>query len=313
MRFNPKARIDPSQIETRGRSAGSVGGGGGMAGSLIAMLLRGRLSWKLILLVVVIYVAIQLFSGNSVLPGGLPGGDDSPAPTQSQNQKCQSGADANESLECAVPLLTTSIQNFWSVTLQQQEGKAYQKTRTVMFTDQVQSACGAASSAMGPFYCPADSLVFLDISFMKDMLEGQLGARGGPFALAYVLAHEYGHHIENQLGFLAQARTQQGPKSDAVKVELMADCLAGMWAGQASSTEDPTGQQIIAELTPDDIERAIDAAQKVGDDYIQRRSGGSVNEESWTHGSSAQRVHWFNVGMQRGSLSDCNTFAPGAL
>jgi len=148
---------------------------------------------------------------------------------------------------------------------------------------------------------------------MDEMLEGQLGAKGGPFALAYVIAHEYGHHIENLLGILSQVRTQEGPRSDSVKVELMADCLAGMWAKDAQQTTDSQGQRIIEDLTQDDIARAIDAAQAVGDDRIQKQSSGRVNPEAWTHGSSAQRVHWFNVGLTKGSLDACDTFAAGAL
>jgi predicted metalloprotease len=128
-----------------------------------------------------------------------------------------------------------------------------------------------------------------------------------------VIAHEYGHHVENLLGVLGKSRTQQGPRSDSVKIELMADCFAGMWAKGAQLTTDAAGERIIEELTQDDIARAIDAAQAVGDDRIQRRSSGRVNPEAWTHGSAEQRVHWFNVGLKEGSLEACNTFMPGAL
>ena len=145
------------------------------------------------------------------------------------------------------------------------------------------------------------------------MLEGQLGAKGGDFALGYVIAHEYGHHVENLLGYLGRARTQNGPQSDAVKIELMADCLGGMWAKDAQRTTDALGQVIISDLTQDDIARAIDAAKAVGDDRIQKRSSGRVNPEQWTHGSSAERAHWFNTGLKEGSLEACDTFAPGAL
>ena len=166
---------------------------------------------------------------------------------------------------------------------------------------------------VGPFYCPNDSEVYLDLSFFRDMLQGQLGGQDAPFTRAYVVAHEYGHHIENLLGIMGQVRTQQGQGSDAVKLELMADCLGGMWAGAAESTRDSEGTSIIEGLTQDDIDRAIDAARAVGDDRIQQRSGGGVNEEVWTHGSSAARAKWFGVGLSQGSLEACNTFAPGAV
>jgi predicted metalloprotease len=166
---------------------------------------------------------------------------------------------------------------------------------------------------MGPFYCPNDQRVYIDKTFMDDMLRGQLGAKGGTFALGYVIAHEYGHHVEDLLGILGRMRTQQGPKSDSVRVELMADCLGGMWAKDAQQTKDAQGNAIIEDLTQDDIARAIDAAQAVGDDRIQKQSSGRVNPEAWTHGSSQERVHWFNVGLKEGSLEACNTFAPGAL
>ncbi|HNB00020.1 MAG TPA: neutral zinc metallopeptidase, partial [Marmoricola sp.] len=164
---------------------------------------------------------------------------------------------------------------------------------------------------MGPFYCPNDMRVYLDTTFFDQMLTGQLGAEGGPFSIGYVVAHEYGHHIENLLGVLGQIRTQQGPNSDGVRVELMADCLAGAWAANATDTLDAQGQPIITEITQDDVRRAIDAAQAVGDDRIQKRSSGRVNPEAWTHGSAEQRMRWFTKGMQKGSIKACNTFARG--
>jgi predicted metalloprotease len=194
-----------------------------------------------------------------------------------------------------------------------ENGRRYERPRLVLFSRATRSACGTAQSAMGPFYCPNDQRVYIDLGFMDDMLTGQLGAEGGPFALGYVLAHEYGHHIEDQLGVLGRMRTQQGPRSDSVKAELMADCLGGMWAKDAQTTTDALGQMIISDLTQDDISRAVDAAQAVGDDRIQKESGGRVNPEQWTHGSAAQREHWFNTGLKEGSLEACNTFAPGAL
>jgi len=301
MRFNPRARIDTGQVESRGGSSGGAGmrlpiptGGGGRVG-------LGTVA------VVVIYLIIQAIGGNNPVPG--LGGSDSP--TTSSN--CRTGEDANRDQGCAIALFTNSIQNYWAQTLPDQHGTQYEDIRTVTFRGATDSGCGRAVSAMGPFYCPNDQRVYIDLDFMDDMLTGQLGAQGGPFALGYVLAHEYGHHIEDQLGFLGQVRTQQGATSDSVKIELMADCLGGMWAKDAQRTTDTLGQVIISELTQDDIERAIDAAQAVGDDRIQKRSSGRVNPEQWTHGSSAERAHWFNTGLKEGSLEACDTFAPGAL
>jgi predicted metalloprotease len=308
MRFNPKARIDESQVENRG-SGGGLGGGLGGGGMRLPIPSGGggRIGVGTIV-VILLYVVLQTCAGNSLVPGS--GGGDSGTTATSD---CKTGADANESMDCAIDLLTNSVQNYWAQAYEQQQGEPYQDIRTVKYSGQTDSACGAASSALGPFYCPNDKLVYIDKSFMTDMLEGQLGAKGGPFALGYVIAHEYGHHVEDLLGLLGRVRTQQGPKSDSVKLELMADCLGGMWAKDAQQTTDAQGQPIIEDLTQDDIARAIDAAQAVGDDRIQKQSSGRVNPEAWTHGSSEQRAHWFNVGLQEGSLQACNTFAPGAL
>ena len=297
MRFNPKARADEGQIESR---AGGSGGSGSGFGLPIPSGGGGRLGAGG-LIVVIVYVAFQLLAGNSVIPGT---GDDSTATTSEQ---C-TGAMANKDLDCGIDLFTTSIQDYWSKALPEQRSIDYQPIVTVKYTGQTSSGCGTAQSAMGPFYCPTDKRVYIEKSFMTDMLEGQLGAKGGPFALGYVVAHEYGHHIEDQLGILDRMRTRQGATSDSVKVELMADCLAGAWAKNASTTEDANGNVIIEDLTRDDVARAIDAAQAVGDDRIQQESGGRVDQESWTHGSSAERVHWFDIGMDRGTITACNTF-----
>jgi predicted metalloprotease len=313
MRFNPKARIDTSQVENRGSGGGGLGGGLGGGGMRLPIPSGGggRIGMGTIVLIL-LFVLISTCTGNGVIPGG-DGGTGNNATGTAGDSSCQTGADANRSEDCAIDLVTNSVQNYWSQALEEQAGRPYQDTRTVKYSGQTSSGCGTASSAMGPFYCPNDTLVYIDKSFMAEMLQGQLGAKGGPFALAYVIAHEYGHHVENLLGVLGQVRTQKGPKSDSVRLELMADCFAGMWARSAQETTDASGQKIIEDLTQDDIARAIDAAQAVGDDRIQKRATGRVSPEGWTHGSSEQRVHWFNVGLKEGSLQACDTFAAGAL
>lgn len=304
MRFNPKARIDQSGVEDVGSGGGGGGGlgGGGLGGLPIP---TGKLGGGTIV-VVILYVVFQLISGNSVIPGtGSSNSATDTSGTGVTSSTCKNGADANKDMDCAIGLLTTSVQNYWKGALPEQTQLTYQHIATKIYSGQTSSGCGTAQSAMGPFYCPTDKYVYIDRSFMKDMLQGELGAKGGSFALGYVLAHEYGHHIEDQLGILSKMQTRQGATSDSVRVELMADCLAGTWAKYASQTTDDNGVTIIQDLTKDDVARAIDAAQAVGDDRIQKESGGQVNREAWTHGSSAERVHWFSVGMDRGTIAAC--------
>ena len=301
MRFNPRASIDESQIETRGGGGGGFGGGGMIP---IPLGGRGRMGLGTIVLIILFVVLQQCLGGGG--SGTSPGG-------QQAADSCRTGADANATDACAIDLFTNSVQDFWSRAFPQQTGKQYDVIKTVRFSGSTPSACGQASAQMGPFYCPNDKQVYLDTTFFRDMLQGQLGAKGGVFSLGYVIAHEYGHHIEDQLGILGRIRTAQGPKSDSVRVELMADCLAGVWAKGAQETKDANGQALIEGLNRDDIARAVDAAQAVGDDRIQQRSSGRVNTDSFTHGSSAQRVHWFETGLSQGTIKGCDTFAAGSL
>ncbi len=237
------------------------------------------------------------------------------AVSSSDLTECETGADANRNPDCARLAVVNSIQSFWREALPRQTGTEYVETDTVMFTGGVDTGCGPATSATGPFYCPArdDMQVYLDTTFFEDVLEDQLGGSGGDFAEAYVLAHEYGHHVENLTGHLARVRTQQGPKSDAVRVELMADCLGGMWAGHATTAEDADGNVLILELDRSDITEAIDAAKAVGDDKIQQRASGRTNPEQWTHGSAAARELWFMKGYEGGTFEECDTFATDRL
>ena len=307
MRFNPKAQIDQSQIETR--SGGGPGGGGARLPIPMPGGGGGKIGLGTIIVIILFVVLTQCVGGGG--GGGTAGGGAGGG--QQTTNECKTGADANKSEDCAVDLFTNSVQDYWKTAYPDQAGKPYQPIKTVRFAGATQSGCGQASSQMGPFYCPNDRQVYLDTTFFRDMLQGELGAKGGPFAIGYVIAHEYGHHIEDQLGILGRIRTQQGPKSDAVRVELMADCLAGAWAKGAQETKDAQGQAIITELNQDDVKRAIDAAQAVGDDRIQKRTRGRVSPDSFTHGTAEQRIRWFNQGMSQGTIKGCDTFSTDNL
>jgi len=306
MRYNPRARLDRSQVENRrgGGGGGGLGGypdGGGGGGLRVGGGIGG-------LVVVVLVVLLSQFMGG----GG--GGDTAPdTGTSSSFDQCRSGADANTNADCALVADVNSVQGYWEQALPRQAGIRYDPARTRVFTGQTQTGCGGATSDVGPFYCPVDKYVYLDTTFFRDMLQGQLGAKGGPFSVAYVLAHEYGHHVQDLLGTMGKVRSQQGAGSDAVRLELQADCYAGMWAKYATTVRDEDGQVYIQDLTQDDISRALDAAAAVGDDRIQRRSSGRVNPEQWTHGSAEQRMRWFTTGLQQGTLEACDTFSTRQL
>ena len=274
MRFRPGARLDPSQVEdVRGSGGfGLPGGGIAVGGGGIGVL------------GVLIYLAFALLGGGSSsgltpLDGRTVTGD---------TASCRTGADANRSEDCQIVGDINSIQAYWS-----NEVQNYTIARTVFFTGSTTTGCGPASTDVGPFYCPVDKKVYIDLGFF-DELQSRFGGSNGPFAQAYVLAHEYGHHVQDLLGILDQKR-------NSIQVELQADCFAGVWMHNAEQTGYITG------VTQQDLNDALSAAASVGDDRIQAETQGQVNPETWTHGSSAQRTHWLSTGWKTGDPRRCDT------
>jgi predicted metalloprotease len=291
--INRRARLDPTQVEDR-RGRGGIGGLGGLTAG------GGGIG------LIVMLIAAVLFGGNILDTGGGLGGlgalEDQTVGSGSTLSECQTGADALERQDCLMLAYVNSIQAYWDSEYAAQ-GIGYQQATTTFFDGQVSSGCGVASSAVGPFYCPRDSKVYIDLGFF-DQLRDRFGARGGDFAAAYVLAHEYGHHIQNLSGTLNNVQGDpSGPDSAAVRTELQADCFAGIWANNA------VGTGFFEQLTQTDIADALDAAAAVGDDRIQERIEGRVNPEGWTHGSSEQRQQWFTTGYESGDPDACDTFS----
>ena len=296
MRFRRNAPLDPGQItDARGRGGFGRGGlalgGGGLGG-----------------IALVIYLLVALLGGNDSLGQLGPldnqqvGQGDTPSEISSA---CRTGQDANDREDCRIVAVVNSVQKFWEGVFQR-SGRHYQYVDTVFFTGQVQTGCGLADSQVGPFYCPADMLVYIELGFFDD-LQSRFGVGSAPFVQAYVIAHEYGHHIQDQLGVLKQiGNDRQGPESRAVRSELQADCYGGVWAAHAVETG------LIEQLTQADINDGLDAAAAIGDDRIQEQTQGQVNKETWTHGSSEQRRRWFSRGYENGKPAACDTFS-GAI
>jgi predicted metalloprotease len=288
------------QIEDRrGQGGGGLGGvlGGGGGGGFPIPIPGGKAGGGIGSIIVVV-VLFLLFSGvlggnGGGIPGlgGLGGGAAQPGGTLNPQ------GETDEQLAYIV----SSVQAFWADTFQR-AGKDYPETKLVLFDQSTQSPCGPASAATGPFYCPADQKVYLDLGFF-DELKSRFGAKGGDFAMAYVVAHEFGHHVQNALGISQQVQqqAQADPSQEAalsVRVELQADCLAGVWAHAAA-----------ADLQPGDIAEALSAASAVGDDRIQESTTGRIDPEKWTHGSAEQRTQWFTTGYDSGDVNACDTFA----
>jgi hypothetical protein len=234
-----------------------------------------------------------------------------PPPSASQDvapgfdlSKCKTGADANQYVQCRVVATGNSVDAVWKQLM-----RGYTRPHIRLFSGQVGTGCGAASTEVGPFYCPVDKTAYFDTGFF-DVLRTQFGSSGGPLAQEYVVAHEFGHHVQDLQGSLGRAQQgAQGASGNGVRTELQADCYAGVWAHYASTTkQEGTGVPFLEPLSDKDIADALSAASSVGDDRIQKASTGRVNPESWTHGSSEQRQHWFTVGYQTGDPNQCDTY-----
>jgi predicted metalloprotease len=294
MTVNPNAKLDTSQVEDyRGRrvsgTGAAVGGGGlGLILVIIVMLLGGSSS--------------DLGELSALLGADVAAqGDVGSASTQLATT-CKTGADASTNDACRLVAYIDSIQKYWTTEFAA-NGKTYQPSRTRFFTDSMPAdGCGTASREIGPFYCPADTYIYIDLGFFAD-LKTKFGAKGGPFAQAYILAHEYAHHVQDLLGALDSGSGQEGAKGQSVRTELQADCYAGLWANHAVETG------YLLSISETDIADGLDAAAAVGDDRIQEQYEGKVTPESWTHGSSAQRQHWLLVGYQTGQPAKCDTFS----
>lgn len=288
MTFNEGMRIDTSTTTTSGGGRGgrnmAIGGG---VGGLIVLLL-------------------------AIFLGVDPGGVVSQQPMEIESaeapgfdvSQCRTGADANKYVQCRVIATGNSVDGIFGQLVQ-----GYTRPKLRLFQRSVNTACGPATSDVGPFYCPGDRTAYFDTDFF-DVLKTQFGSSGGPLAQEYVVAHEYGHHLQNLLGDLARSqRGPQGAEGNSVRTELQADCYAGVWAHYAAITKQPgTDVTYLEPLSDKDIADALSAAESVGDDRIQKAATGRVNPESWTHGSSAQRQHWFTVGYQTGDLARCDTY-----
>lgn len=297
---------ESSNIEDRRGDGGGGGGGfgipmGGGGGGLGigAIVVLGLVGWAL---------GIDprlLISGAEMVTRG---GGQSYTQQQAQAPSGRQGTPSDQIGRFAGAILGNT-EDVWSQVLPAQANRQYTTTPLVLYTRGTRSGCGAAQSAMGPFYCPVDKKVYLDTSFFQEM-QRKFGA-GGDFAYAYVIAHEVGHHVQDVLGILGRVQSRQreveGPEANqlSVRIELMADCLAGVWAKNSNDKWNAIDQ--------DDIRQAVNAASAIGDDRLQQRSQGEVQPDSFTHGSSEQRVRWLTNGFKSGQVQSCDTFKASRL
>lgn len=287
---------------------GSGGGFGGMPSGKGGLAVGGG---ALGIIGIIVFVILSMVSGGggaSSSPGLLQGladsGSNSSLDSGQLASSCRTGADAATNEDCANVAFINSIQDYWSDTFAA-SGVTYRPATTVFYSGQTPTGCGPGDKGMGPFYCPADQRVYVDLTFWEE-LKNRFGGNDAPFTQAYVLAHEYGHHVQDLMGTMGQVRTQQGADSDAVRLELQADCYAGMWTQYAEDSQ-------LLTLDDGDIAEALDSAKAVGDDRIQQQAGQRVDPEGWTHGSAKQRMAWFTRGYEEGTLEACDTFSASSL
>jgi predicted metalloprotease len=289
MTFNEGMQIDTSTTSSSGGPGRGLAIGGGLGGFVI--------------------VVIALLLG--VDPGsvGVGGPQAGQRPQQDVSgfdvSQCKTGEDANNILGCRIIATGNSVDAVWT----QLMGREYTRPHIRLFHGEVNTACGGATTEVGPFYCPGDQTAYFDIDFFQVLVD-QFGSSSGPLAQEYVVAHEFGHHVQNLLGDIGRAQQgAQGARGNGVRTELQADCYAGIWAHYASTVKQKsTGVTYLKPLTDKDIQDALSAANSVGDDWIQKRSTGRITPDSFTHGTSEQRQHWFTVGYQTGDPKRCDTF-----
>jgi predicted metalloprotease len=284
--LRPSGNID----DRRGQGGGgfNLGRGGLGIGTIIVL---GLISWALGINPAILINGAQMIAGGDTSSVSQPSNRPTAAP--------------DDRMGIFVAKILGETEDVWSQVLPAQANRSYQKPILVLFSGATGSACGGARSAMGPFYCPDDRKVYLDTSFFQDM-QRRMGG-GGDFAFAYVIAHEIGHHVQNLLGVLSQVQGMERDRASAnavsVRTELMADCFAGVWANWMN--------QRHANIDDSDVRQAINTAAAIGDDRLQRQSRGVAIPDSFTHGSSAQRVRWLTIGLRNGNIRSCDTFGAG--
>ncbi|WP_242448565.1 neutral zinc metallopeptidase [Cellulomonas sp. WB94] len=296
MTFTEGGSFEGGRVKTsRGRRGAAAGGGVG-------------------LLAIAVYVISQLTGVNltpvvDAVQGGAPGAVQA---TESTLGTC-SAAEANSQRDCRLSATVYALDTYWAETLPA-NNLTFSQPDVWSFESAMETGCGTASASTGPFYCPPDKAIYIDLGFY-DLLQSQYGASGGALAEMYVVAHEYGHHIQQITGVMDQANRQgTGADSDSVKTELQADCYAGLWTGHAATVVDPkTGVTFLNPITQTELSDALSAAQAVGDDHIQQQSSGGVNPDTWTHGSSEERQRWFMTGYTEGTITACDTFSAASL
>ena len=281
MTFKPDVPLDENRVETSGNRGLVIGGS-----SIGALILAGIL-W---------YLGVDPGQLQDVLGTGGASTNQS----ASKLEHCKTGEAANKYAECRVDFTARSLDKVWGQQLPEQANLQYKKPEVMVFTNSTRSGCGVASSATGPFYCPTDQTAYFDVSFF-DQLKNY-GATNTPFAQEYIVAHEFGHHIQKLQNTLGMSNyNEPGPESNAVKIELQADCYAGVWAYYA----DKGDNALLQPITEEQLAGAINAARAVGDDNIQQRSGGEVRPDTFTHGTSEQRQEAFLAGYHTGQMSSC--------